>query len=292
MTDGTGLEGFAATYTDRFFDVGIAEQHALTLAAGMSLYGLKPVVALYSTFLQRAYDQVLHDVCLQNAHVVIAADRAGIVGEDGETHQGIYDIAFLRHIPNITIMAPAYAEEMPAILRRALYDIDGPVAIRYPKGLYSRDSIYRKLERLRNPAADGGGIEPFDLDGGGELILEGSDITIVSAGIMLEAALDAAEALVRRGYGVELISARYIKPFDAGLILNSVKKTGRLLTVEDGCVAGGFGSAIAERLSGIAYTARFCGLPDVPITQGRRADVLRKYGLDGGGIVNSSLELL
>ena len=294
MAEGTGLLDFAAEFPKRFFDVGIAEQHALTLAAGMSLYGLKPVVALYSTFLQRAYDQALHDICLQNAHVVLAVDRAGVVGEDGETHQGLYDIAFLRHMPNITIMAPAYDEELSEMLRFALYEIKGPAALRYPKDVYTRSAISGKLKRLQslNAAGDDGQLNGRLVSGCGELLLSGGDITIVAAGVMLDAALDAAGRLAASGYGVDLISARFIKPFDEEKIRLSVKKTGKLLVAEDGCAAGGFGGAIVERLTGISYTARLCGLPDAPVAQGKRESILKEYGLDNEGLFNAAMELL
>ena len=306
MTDGTGLREFAAEFPKRFFDVGIAEQHALTLAAGMSLYGLKPVVALYSTFLQRAYDQTLHDICLQGAHVVIAVDRAGVAGEDGETHQGLYDIAFLRHMPNIAIMAPAYDDELAGMLRFALYEVNGPAVLRYPKGIYTRKMIEEKLCKLREysggNAAVGnaavGADAAVDNCGAGlivnraERLLAGSDITIVAAGTMLYAALEASERLVAKGIGVDLISARFIKPFDETLINNSVRKTGRLLVAEDGCVAGGFGSAILERLRERPDKVILCGLPDIPIAQGERGNILKNYGLDGDGLLKSAFELL
>ena len=329
MTSGVGLDAFAQKFPGRFFDVGIAEQHALTLAAGMSLYGLRPVAALYSTFLQRAYDQAVHDICLQNAHVVIAIDRAGVVGEDGETHQGIYDMAFLRHMPNMTIMAPSDSAELPEMLRYALYDVEGPVAIRYPKDSvhYPIGSAHCPIGSAHNPdssnrsanagqcrsgepcAADYSGAKKL-LSGKGELLQEGADITIVSVGIMLAPAQEAARELSSRGYGVDLISARFIKPVDIGLISESVKKTGRLLVAEDGCTAGGFGSAVIEqlsgaglseqppsagfpeRLSGICFTARLCGLPDRPIEQGVRAAVLSKYGLDRDGLLKTAMSML
>ena len=300
MTDGTGLDAFAQKYPERFFDVGIAEQHAVTLAAGMAVSGLKPVAAIYSTFLQRAYDQVLHDICLQNANVVIAVDRAGVVGEDGETHQGAYDMAFLRHMPNMTIMAPAYDGELPRMLRFALYEADGPVAIRYPKGLYKREDIADKLARL-NQYMDAIPAEPIQGDlaspillGKGVRLLEGGDITIVAVGAMLEAAIEAAAGLAQRGFGADIISARFVKPLDAGLILSSVKKTGRLLVAEDGCFAGGFGSAVAEALagSGVMYSARYCGLPDIPIPHGKREKILQSLGLCGEGLLSAALELL
>jgi len=315
MSSGVGLDAFSKEYPERFFDVGIAEQHALTLAAGMSLYGLRPVTAIYSTFMQRAYDQVLHDICLQKAHVVMAIDRAGIVGEDGETHQGIYDIAFLRHMPNITIMAPAHDGELAAMLKYALYDIAGPAAIRYPKGIIAEADICDKINRLRarlhtqlhaqpneRPFAimprESFSILPADYSassieyGKGELLATGSDITIAAAGAMLGAALGAAEALAARGYAADVISARFIKPFDADLIINSVRKTGRLLAAEDGCVAGGFGSSICERLSGIKCATKICGLPDMPIAQGGRGAILKKHGLDEEGLLAAALDLI
>lgn len=290
MTSGVGLEDFARDYPGRFFDVGIAEQHALTLAAGMSLYGLKPVAAIYSTFLQRAYDQLMHDICLQNAHVVIAVDRAGVVGEDGETHQGVYDMAFLRHMPNMTVMAPADGREMAEMLRFALYDISGPVAIRYPKSLRARAPAERADGRPLSQPGPGQTFQGLEY-GKGELIATGDDVTIAAIGATLGAAAEAAKILASRGIGADLISARFVKPLDAELIRGSATKTGRLLVAEDGCVAGGFGGAVAESLAGLHYKVRYIGLPDAPIGQGERGAVLRKYGLDAEGIANCAMKL-
>ncbi|MDR1062165.1 MAG: 1-deoxy-D-xylulose-5-phosphate synthase [Clostridiales bacterium] len=348
MKSGVGLDLFAMRYPKRFFDVGIAEQHAATLAAGMALNGMKPVVAIYSTFLQRAYDQILHDVCLQNAHVVFAVDRAGAVGEDGETHQGLYDMAFLRHMPNMAIMAPSRVDELEPMLRFALHEAGGPVAIRYPRGgaapaaaaarageaamsdaevaapasgaaapageavappagvatlaAGAAASLARALARpiaaADSPAPpDRGaqdGLSPEIAYGKGELVSVGGDVTIVAVGAALDAAAGAARLLREAGVGAELISARFVKPLDEDLIAGSVEKTGRLVVAEDGCVAGGFGSAVLECLSrrGAAFASRLCGFPDEPVPHGRRGDILAEYGLSAESICEQALSLL
>jgi 1-deoxy-D-xylulose-5-phosphate synthase len=198
MKSGTGLDGFAAAFPDRFFDVGIAEQHAVTMAAGMAAAGVKPVVAVYSSFLQRAYDQILHDVCMQNLHVVFAIDRAGVVGEDGETHQGIYDIAFLRHMPRMTIMAPSDYVELTKMMKAALYSVNGPVAIRYPRG--SVDPDVNKLMRRQRLITNLSSKVAEVTYGRSERIQEGTDITILTAGVMLETAVIAANTV--RQFGI------------------------------------------------------------------------------------------
>ena len=316
MQSGTGLDGFARAHPGRFFDVGIAEQHAVTLAAGMALHGLRPVVAIYSTFLQRAYDQLLHDICLQNAHVVFAVDRAGVSGHDGETHQGLYDLAFLRHMPNMTALAPACAEELALMLRYAVLEARGPVAIRYPHEGASHAALARKLAALRQAAGQGrpglaagrpAGAEAELRDvaptplrhGRGEVVSAGSDITVVAVGAALAIAADAA-ALLEGGFGgarrrsVELVSARFAKPLDDELIARSVAKTGRLVVVEDGCAQGGFGSAVLESLSwrGVLCESRIIGLPDMPIPHGSRAELLELYGLSAAGVAEAALRLL
>jgi 1-deoxy-D-xylulose-5-phosphate synthase len=310
MKSGVGLDGFAMRYPKRFFDVGIAEQHAATLAAAMALHGLKPVVAIYSTFLQRAYDQILHDVCLQNARVVFAVDRAGVVGEDGETHQGLYDMAFLRHMPNISILAPASLDELEPMLRYALYEAGGPVAIRYPRGGAAAPA--RGLMPAQTPAptseleftpAHGlataysdvrGNSAPGIVCGKGELVSSGGDITIVAVGAMLGAAERASRLLGESQIGVDLISARFVKPMDEDLIAGSVEKTGRIIVVEDGCVCGGFGSAVLECLArrGVQFGSQLCGFPDEAVPHGSRGGLLARYGLSAESIYRQAVSLM
>ena len=314
MISGTGLDGFHKAFPKRFFDVGIAEQHAVTMAAGLSLQGIKPVVALYSTFLQRAYDQLLHDVCFQNAPVVFAVDRAGIVGEDGETHQGLYDIGFLRQMPGMTVMAPGNFHELEKMLDFALLSSNGPIAIRYPRGGIDQ-AMYSRSEKLK--ASDGISLAamttPIQM-GKAVTLRYGEDITVLALGIMVEVAVKAAEianrgksksAAASRSAGrtvadqrtdsrvdsrtesrvdrisVELIDARFVKPLDRETILQSVTKTGRLLVVEDGCVTGGFGSAVLEllQMENLRCAVRICAFPDKPIDHASRAELLDQYGL-------------
>ncbi|MDD4496151.1 MAG: 1-deoxy-D-xylulose-5-phosphate synthase, partial [Eubacteriales bacterium] len=233
MPSGTGLGEFSKSFPTRFFDVGIAEQHAVTFAAGMAKNGMKPVVAIYSSFLQRAYDQIMHDVAIQNLHVVLAIDRAGVVGEDGETHQGLYDISYLRHMPNMTIMAPADHFELRSMLRYALTEMNGPVAIRYTRG----QGTYKIGE-------------PVQIEyGKGVLLRKGSNVTIAAAGDMTAAALKAADLLAQSGCQAEVISARFLKPLDENLIIESVRKTHAIVTIENNSVSGGFGSGVLEILS-------------------------------------------
>lgn len=227
MPSGTGLNDFAARFPERFFDVGIAEEHAVTMAAGMACAGLKPVVAIYSTFLQRAYDQIIHDVCLQNLHVVFAVDRAGLVGEDGETHQGIYDISFLMGLKGMCIMAPATAQELKEMLKMAL-ELDQPAALRYNRGTLPDKPLHKRVEY-----------------GKWEEIKPISNITIIAEGRLVETALNAAE-----GCGAGVVNARFIKPMDDAMLEKIALCAKNVITLEDGVKQGGMGSAIAERLAG------------------------------------------
>ncbi len=266
MPHGTGLDLFSKKHPDRFFDVGIAEQHAVTFAAGLAQSGLKPVVAVYSSFLQRAYDQILHDVALQNLHVVFAVDRAGIVGEDGETHQGIYDISFLRHIPNMTILAPCDYNEFAGMLEYALNVHRGPVAIRYPRG--------KGHERL---------VPGHPLEyGKGVVLREGKHLSIVASGNMVEMALKVSDSLEGEGIHAEVLNARFVKPLDENLILRSALKTGKVVVLEDNTSVGGFGSGVLEMLSrkGANVCTRLFGFPDQLVIQGSKGDLYKKYGLD------------
>ncbi len=276
MAGGTGLSSFAEKYPRRFYDVGIAEQHAAGLAAAMAAGGLKPVVAIYSTFLQRAYDQLIHDVCLQDLPVVFAVDRAGIVGEDGETHQGTFDLSYLRTIPKMAVMAPRDENELQHMLYTALYSAPGPAALRYPRG--KGEGVVLEEPRLL----------PW---GRGELLREGEDILIAAAGTMAGAALEAAERLSLEGVEAAVINARFIKPLDDELFLEWGERCGCVLTVEENTLAGGFGSAVLELLSRHGLTLPVCrlGIDDCFVEQGPRDFILKLYGLDAGGIFRKAL---
>ncbi len=234
MTDGTGLADFAKRFPDRFFDVGIAEQHAVTFAAGLSKRGLKPVVALYSSFLQRAYDQVLHDICLQNLDLVLCVDRAGIVGEDGETHQGLYDMAFLSHMPNMTVLAPANFTEFSEMLFYAVSEHHGPIAIRYPRGGIREDY-------------HGASFSVGEMD----TVSSGSDVCILSAGHMLKTAMKVRNKLEQEKISVTVINLRTLSPLDTESLLQVAKKHRLLVTLEDGILRGGIGEMIRSLLGNV-----------------------------------------
>ena len=229
MKDGTGLKSFSEKFPDRFFDVGIAEQHAIGMIAGMAKEGLKPVLAIYSSFLQRGYDQLVHDIALQKLPVVICIDRAGIVGNDGETHHGIFDLSFLSSIPNLTVMAPKDFEELKNMLEFAV-NFDGPILIRYPRG-GENHKFTRKLSIKLGKA---------------ELIRQGKDITIIGIGKTVGKAVEVAELLKKQNINSEVINARFLKPLDEKFIVKSIKKTGRVATIEDNTLKGGLGSSIIE----------------------------------------------
>lgn len=260
MPEGTGLSKFRDRYPERFFDVGIAEAHAVCFAAGLSRQGLKPVVAIYSTFLQRAYDQLIEEISLQRLGVVFMLDRAGIVGEDGVTHQGIFDIAYLRSVPNLVIMAPKDAVELESMLETAV-DLKQPVAIRYPKG--------------SAPAID---IPASSIEiGKAEVLREGGDFLIIALGSMVVTALGAAELLARRGLSGTLINSRFAKPLDAVLLKEASAKTRFIFTLEEGILSGGFGSAVQEIINKPLVRL---GLPDEFICHGSREFLLARYNLD------------
>lgn len=280
MPEGTGLDKFAKTYPDRFFDVGIAEQHAVTMAAGLASSGMRPVFAVYSTFLQRAYDQILHDICMQKLPVILAVDRAGIVGEDGETHQGIFDLSYLRNIPNLIIMAPKSVDEMRAMLRMS-FSLNCPVAIRYPKGSDPDGIDFGPEEK----------IEPYKA----EVMLRGKDILIIALGRMVSLSYAAAMELKKSGIEAGLINSRFVKPLDKSTILDEVKKYNKIITVEDNVVTGGFGSAILEMLvqNGIYNkNVKILGFPDDFIPHGNYKILFKKYGLDTRGIIDYVLKML
>jgi 1-deoxy-D-xylulose-5-phosphate synthase len=267
MTSGTGLTEFAARYPERFFDVGIAEGHGATMAAGMASQEIIPVFAVYSTFLQRSYDMLLHDVALSNLHVVFAVDRAGIVGGDGETHQGIYDVGYLSTVPNMKVLCPASYRELRDMLRHAAFKMAGPVAVRYPK---SGEGRYRD-----------GGVRLS------KLVSEGEDVTIVTYGINVNACLDAADMLQRGGISVEIVKLGFVSPIDFEAVDASLRKTGRLLVVEDSAEAGSVGKRIAAHLAESGMTLkslRLLNLGSRFIPQGSIAELRKVCGIDASGI--------
>lgn len=271
MPAGTGLNHFAQTYPQRFFDVGIAEQHAVTFAAGLACRGLRPVVALYSTFLQRGYDNVLHDVCLQNLPVSFALDRGGLVGADGPTHHGVFDYSFLRHLPNMVLMAPRNKVELQRAIKTS-FEVSGPFAYRYPRG---------NAEGADSSQA----IEPLTI-GQGEILRPGKDVCIIAVGTMVAEALAAAEILAAEGIELQVVDARFIKPLDEDLILSLAQQSPLLLTAEENALQGGFGSAVLELLSdrGLGVSVDRIGLPDHFVEQGSQAQLRQRLGLDADSI--------
>ncbi len=271
MPSGTGLDDFARRFPDRFYDVGIAEQHAVTFAAGLAAGGYKPVVAVYSTFMQRGYDQIVHDVCLQNLPVVLALDRAGVVGEDGPTHHGVFDLSYLRSLPNLVLMAPKDGRELKQMLRTAI-EHPGPSALRYP-----RLDCPHQVEDEPWPAL------PI---GKGEVLRQGSDLLLLAVGTMVQTAVKVADQLSKQGIDVTVINARFIKPLDQDLILRYAAKIGKVVTLEENTVLGGFGSAVLELFSasGIAASTLCLGVPDYFVPHGSRQEQLELIGLTPEGI--------
>ncbi|KAB2951685.1 1-deoxy-D-xylulose-5-phosphate synthase [Heliorestis acidaminivorans] len=271
MPDGTGLAPFARAFPARFYDVGIAEQHAVCMASALALEGLKPVVAIYSSFLQRAYDQIFHDVCLQKAPVVFAIDRAGLVGEDGETHHGVYDISYLRHIPGLTVMSPKDENELQHMLYSA-YKLNSPVAIRYPRGQGLGVPLDQVLQEL-----------PY---GQGEVLQEGQDLLIIAIGTMVQPAVEAAQLLAGKGIEVTVINGRYIKPLDSDLILSKARSISHVLTVEENVLDGGFGSAVQELLQDqqVECKVRRIGIPDSYVQHGALSMLKKDLGLTAENI--------
>jgi 1-deoxy-D-xylulose-5-phosphate synthase len=271
MLEGTGLKEFAQRFPERFFDVGIAEQHAVTFAAGLACHGQRPTVAVYSTFLQRAYDSVLHDVCLQNLPVTFAMDRGGLVGADGPTHHGVFDYSYMRHIPNLTFVAPRDEVELRRAMATAL-EAEGPFAYRYPRG----NGLGLDCSR---PA------EPLPV-GRGEKLREGNDGVIVAVGVCVHEALEAARTLEAEGLSLAVVDGRFIKPLDRELICAEAQRTGTVVTVEENVLQGGFGSAVLEMLQeeGLAPKVLRIGLPDAFIEQGSQQELRAAHGLDAEGI--------
>ncbi len=280
MPSGTGLDKFHKEYPDRFFDVGIAEQHAVTFAAGMALEGLKPVVAIYSTFLQRAYDQIIHDVCLTNQPVFFAVDRGGLVGDDGPTHHGVFDLSFLRNIPNMVVMSPKDENELQHMIFTGVQH-NGPAAVRYPRGMgvgVSLDWQYREI--------------PI---GKAELIKDGSDLAIIAIGQHVQTGIEAAKQLEEKGIDAAVVNARFVKPLDKKMIVEMADKTGKIITIEENALAGGFGSAVLECLSDEGITGiqvKRMGLPDRFIEQGSQENLRKEVGLDVASITEAAEKLV
>ena len=266
MPGGTGLKVFAEKFPNRYFDVGIAEEHAVTLAAGMAAAGKRPVAAIYSTFAQRAYDQLLHDVCLQNLPVTLCLDRAGLVGDDGPTHHGVFDLSYLRMMPNMTVMAPKDENELRRMLITAL-SLDGPAALRYPRGTAAGV-----------PLTDD--VQPLPL-GKGEILREGGDVCFLAVGSMTANALRAAELLAADSIAAEVVNMRFVKPLDRELLLEAAGHVKLLVTVEENVLAGGFGSAVLECLADTGRTVPLLrlGIPDRFVPQGDRSLLWEECGL-------------
>jgi 1-deoxy-D-xylulose-5-phosphate synthase len=280
MGSGTGIDKLSREIPKRSYDVGIAEQHAVTFAAGMATEGFIPVVAIYSTFLQRGYDQILHDVCLQNLHVVFALDRGGLVGADGPTHHGVFDFAYMRSIPNIAIMAPKDENELQHMLKTAI-EYPGPISLRYPRG----EGCGVKMD-----------AEMKDLEiGRAELLKHGSDVVIAAVGQTVMPALRAAQDLVPLGIDAAVVNARFVKPLDRGLFRDLLLRVPRLITVEDHTVVGGFGSALLEFLAEEGITGvevRRLGVPDRFVTHGTQDELRKLCGFDKDAIAQSALQMI
>lgn len=281
MPDGTGVDKVLENFPERSYDVGIAEQHAVTFCAGMACEGLKPVAAIYSTFLQRAFDQVIHDVCLQDLNVTIAMDRAGIVGADGPTHHGLLDITYLRGYPNIVLMAPKDEAELRDMMLTAI-DHPGPAAIRYPRGNGFGVDISAAPKKMEIGKA--------------EVLSEGDDVVIIAYGAMVYPAVEAANNLAKDGIDATVINARFVKPLDDELILSMAKRSGLIVTVEDAYLAGGFGSAVLEMLEENDISDKIkvvrMGVPDEIVTHGDPKLLMAHYGLDANGIYGKVVETL
>ncbi|MBN3948915.1 MAG: 1-deoxy-D-xylulose-5-phosphate synthase [Nostoc sp.] len=279
MATGTGLDKLQAKLPNQYIDVGIAEQHAITLAAGLATQGMRPIAVIYSTFLQRAYDQIIHDVCIQNLPVFFCLDRAGIVGADGPTHQGMYDIAYLRCIPNIVIMAPKDEAELQRMVVTGVNHTSGPIAMRYPRGNGYGVPLMEE------------GWEPLEI-GKGEILRTGDDVLIVAYGTMVYPGMQAAEILSEHGIEATVINARFVKPLDTELILPLAKKIGRVITLEEGCLMGGFGSAIAEALmdAEILVPVKRFGVPDVLVDHAEPNESKTELGLTSHQIAERVLQ--
>jgi len=280
MPEGTGLAEFKKKYPHRFFDVGIAEQHGVTFAAGLAAEGFKPVVAVYSTFLQRAYDQIIHDVCLDSIHVVFAIDRGGIVGDDGPTHHGAFDLSYLRSLPNMVVMAPHDHNELCKMLVTALSH-NGPIALRYPRGAVTKETLDNNTD-------------PIPI-GKGEILKQGDDLLILGIGRTVDDALLAHLILLDKGIKATVVNCRFVKPIDTDLICSLVKKIPKVITIEENVVMGGFGSAVLQcladnNISGFRFKS--LGLPDTFIEHGPQKLLRAKYGIDAAAIVSAAEEIM
>ncbi len=279
MPAGTGLTAFSKQFPDRFFDVGIAEQHAVTFAAGLAMEGLRPVVTVYSTFMQRALDQIIHDVCLPDLSVTFALDRGGVVGDDGPTHHGVFDLSFLRFIPNLTVMAPKDENELRHMLYTAI-NTDGPCAVRYPRG--SGENVEQDKDFALIPS------------GKGELLREGNDLLLLPIGNRVYPALEAAEGLAKIGIEAAVINPRFIKPLDNELIGTWAKQCGHVVTIEDNVKKGGFGSAVLQMLHELhlILPVRTLGYGNKFIDQAPQHILWKDAGIDAAGIIQGALEVL
>ena len=281
MPEGTGLAPFSQLYPARFFDVGIAEQHAVTFAAGLAAEGFRPFVAIYSTFLQRAYDQILHDVCLERLPVILALDRGGLVGEDGATHHGIFDYSYLRSLPNMVVMAPRDENELRRMMLTALQH-DGPIAFRYPRG-----------SAVGTPLA-AAPLSPIPI-GTAEVLQEGQDVVLMAVGASVMEALKANELLARQGVHATVVDCRFVKPLDTALAVDLARRIPRVLTVEENVRQGGFGSAVLEAFNDaglFSVAVERIGLPDAFVEHGPQPLLRSIYGLDAAAISRAALRLI
>lgn len=279
MTSGTGLNRFEKEFPDRFYDVGIAEQHAITFAAGMATEGLRPVAAIYSTFLQRSYDQILHDVCLQNLPVVFVLDRSGIVGEDGPTHHGLFDISYLRPMPNLVFMAPKDENELQHMLYTA-FQLSQPVAIRYPRGKGVGTTLDKEFKKIPTGQA--------------EILKQGEKVAIFALGTTVHPALDAAEKLQSEDISCAVVNSRFIKPIDEKTLIQFAGKVEVIITVEENVLQGGFGTAVLEtlQLHNINIKVLCLGIPDVFVEHGPQQLLRSKYGIDSDGMFNTVKKII
>ncbi|HAJ57948.1 MAG TPA: 1-deoxy-D-xylulose-5-phosphate synthase [Cyanobacteria bacterium UBA8543] len=280
MATGTGLDKLQAKLPKQYIDVGIAEQHAVTLAAGLACEGMRPVAAIYSTFLQRAYDQIVHDVCIQNLPVFFCLDRAGIVGDDGPTHQGMYDIAYLRCLPNMVIMAPKDEAELQRMVATGINYTDGPIAMRYPRGNGYGVPLMEE------------GWEEIPI-GKGEILRSGDDVLMLAYGSMVHPTMQAAEMLSEYGVEATVVNARFVKPLDTELIVPLAKRIGRVVTLEEGCIMGGFGSAVTEALMDhdVVVPVKRIGVPDQLVEHAKPDEAKAELGLTGSQIAERVREL-
>ncbi|MDB4896770.1 MAG: 1-deoxy-xylulose 5-phosphate synthase, partial [Firmicutes bacterium] len=278
MPEGMGLMKYAKEFPNRYFDVGIAEQHGVTFAAGLAKSGMRPIFGVYSTFLQRAYDQVIHDVAIQNLPVLFSLDRAGLV-EDGATHQGVFDVAYLRTIPNLVVMAPKDENEMQQMLYTGV-NHNGPIALRYPRGKAIGVPMDEELQSLAI--------------GKGELLREGKDVTLVGLGTMTQTCLAAAEELAREGISAAVVNPRFVKPLDHDLLVRMGRETGAVVTVEEAYLSGGFGSAVLELYSevGLAVPVKRVGIPDMFVPHGDTQIYRKELGLTPIGVAETARQLV